>query len=230
MSCLSPNQWQFGIIPSSLQIAVIVCTSRLHRAFSSRKEHSLTSNTFVQSGWVDGRRMVEYVCTVHLYGSATCTHVWLCHQGGNSFNMCTLHFRHMCAWTYLTPLGWTPLYSEKKNWVSWLFTIERFHCIAKCSHVQCKHVAQLWNFYTHKKIHFPQWHFFFYIPFMQPGNLSFRALSKTAGDTQFPRTPFTPSIGVGTVSCLFVVEMTVLLSTLATSAGSVLANQLHTQT
>ena len=100
---------------------------------------------------------------------------------------------------------------------------------AKCSHVQCKHVAQWWDFYTHQKIHFPQWHFFFYIPFMQPGNLSFRALSKTAGDTQFPRTPFTPSIGVGTVSCLFVVEMTVLLSTLATSAGSVLANQLHTQ-
>ena len=35
----------------------------------------------------------------------------------------------MCAWTYLTPLGWTPPYSEHFFWVPWPFTIERlFHC------------------------------------------------------------------------------------------------------
>ena len=64
------------------------------------------------------------------------------------------------------------------------------------------------------------------LPRMQPGNLSFSALSMSEGLIQFPSCPLTPSWGTGIVSRLLGDEMTVLLSTRATSAGSVLASQL----
>ena len=59
------------------------------------------------------------------------------------------------------------------------------------------------------------------LPFIQPGNRSLKAFSISAGDSHFPSLPSTPSAGVGIVSRLFGVEISVLLSTLATSAGSV---------
>ena len=54
------------------------------------------------------------------------------------------------------------------------------------------------------------------------------ALSISEGEIQFPRAPVTPSRGSGMLSFFSGVEMKVLLSTLATSAGSVLDNQLET--
>lgn len=65
-----------------------------------------------------------------------------------------------------------------------------------------------------------------HIPLIQPGNLESRAVSISSGDIQFPRVPFTPCFFLGTVSCFSSVDMNVLLSTLATSAGSVVASQL----
>lgn len=65
------------------------------------------------------------------------------------------------------------------------------------------------------------------IPFMQPGNLSFMALSNSSGDIQRPSWLTPPSRGEGTVSLWSRVTITVLLSTRATSRGSVLANQLR---
>lgn len=64
------------------------------------------------------------------------------------------------------------------------------------------------------------------IPFMQLGKRSMIALSISSGAIQLPRVPLTPSRGVGIVSFLFGVLMKVLLSTRATSAGFVRANQL----
>ena len=71
------------------------------------------------------KKIIKYKTNLVENGSATW---WVPKQGRNSFNMCTLYFRNMCAWTYLAPLGWTPPYSELFFWVPWLFTIERFHC------------------------------------------------------------------------------------------------------
>lgn len=67
------------------------------------------------------------------------------------------------------------------------------------------------------------------LPFMQPVNLSLRALSISDDEIQFPRTPFTPSFGVGMVSDRLSVLMNVFDSTRAVSAGFVLANQLKTK-
>lgn len=64
------------------------------------------------------------------------------------------------------------------------------------------------------------------VPFMQPGNLWAMALSNSSGDIQRPNWLVPPPSGVGTVSLCSRVTITVLLSTLATSLGSVLANQL----
>ncbi len=58
---------------------------------------------------------------------------------------------------------------------------------------------------------------------MHPGNLSETALSRSEGEIQLPKSPWTPSFGVGIVSRLFCVQITVLLSTRATSRGSVVA-------
>lgn len=65
------------------------------------------------------------------------------------------------------------------------------------------------------------------VPFMQPGNLCVIALSNSSGDIQRPSWLTPPSTGEGTVSLWSGVTITVLLSTRATSLGSVLANQLQ---
>ena len=65
------------------------------------------------------------------------------------------------------------------------------------------------------------------LPFMQPGNLSLIALSSSAGDIHFPNFPSTPSAATGIVSRRLDVDITVLLSTLATSLGSVFDSQLQ---
>lgn len=62
---------------------------------------------------------------------------------------------------------------------------------------------------------------------MQPGNRSATALSNSSGDIQRPSWLTPASRGVGTVSRWSLVTITVLLSTRATSRGSVLANQLR---
>lgn len=64
------------------------------------------------------------------------------------------------------------------------------------------------------------------LPFIQPGNLMLSSMSRSSGDIQFPRVPVMPFLTTGMVSRMFSVEMKVRLSTLATSLGSVLANQL----
>lgn len=61
---------------------------------------------------------------------------------------------------------------------------------------------------------------------MHPGNLLPSSCSNTSGAIQLPSFPETPSATMGIVSRLLGVEMKVLLSTLATSLGSVLASQL----
>lgn len=67
----------------------------------------------------------------------------------------------------------------------------------------------------------------FHKPFMHPGKRASFSFSKFSGEIHFPKTPVTPGFGVGIVSFLFSDAITVLLSTLATSAGSVQANQLE---
>lgn len=62
---------------------------------------------------------------------------------------------------------------------------------------------------------------------MQPGNRSDMALSISSWDIQRPSWLTPPPSGVGTVSFCSWVTITVLLSTRATSLGSVLANQLE---
>lgn len=64
------------------------------------------------------------------------------------------------------------------------------------------------------------------LPCMQPGNLVLKAFSKSSSDIQRPSW-LVPVLGIGVVSLCSWVTMTVLLSTLATSLGSVRANQLH---
>lgn len=64
---------------------------------------------------------------------------------------------------------------------------------------------------------------------MQPGKRSSIALSMSSRLIQLPRVPFTPGMVLGTVSRLLRVHMNVLLSTRATSAGFVRANQLQKQ-
>ena len=59
------------------------------------------------------------------------------------------------------------------------------------------------------------------LPFIVPGKRFANSLSRVLGDIQCPKTPSTPFIGVGIVSSFLGVAMTVLLSTLATSQGSV---------
>ena len=66
-------------------------------------------------------------------------------------------------------------------------------------------------------------------PFMHPGILSPRAFAKSSGDIQCPSCPSTPGNGWGIASLLFGVEITVLLSTLATSRGSVHVYQLKSK-
>lgn len=65
------------------------------------------------------------------------------------------------------------------------------------------------------------------IPFIQPGNLWAMALSNSSGDIQRPSWLTALPSGVGTVSLWTRVTITVLLSTRATSLGSVRANQLQ---
>lgn len=63
-------------------------------------------------------------------------------------------------------------------------------------------------------------------PFMHPGNLALNAFSKSSSDIQRPSW-LGPVLGMGTVSLCSWVMITVLLSILATSLGSVRANQLQ---
>lgn len=65
-------------------------------------------------------------------------------------------------------------------------------------------------------------------PFMEPGKRSFLAFWKWLSLIQLPSWLFTPAAGMGMVSLCCRVTITVLLSTRATSLGSVRANQLHT--
>lgn len=65
------------------------------------------------------------------------------------------------------------------------------------------------------------------LPIIQEVNLSLIAASISAGAIQLPKVPLTPFLGDGIVSDFFSVEMKVLDSTLAVSAGLVLANQLE---
>lgn len=60
---------------------------------------------------------------------------------------------------------------------------------------------------------------------MHPGNLALNAFSKSSSDIQRPSW-LRPLLGMGTVSLCSWVTMTVLLSILATSLGSVRASQL----
>ena len=66
----------------------------------------------------------------------------------------------------------------------------------------------------------------FHSPFMHPGNRTLNAFSKSSSDIQRPSW-LRPVLGMGTVSLCSRVMMTVLLSILATSLGSVRANQLQ---
>ena len=66
------------------------------------------------------------------------------------------------------------------------------------------------------------------LPRMQPGNRSRICFSNSDGCIQLFSSPLAPSAGVGLVSASISVTITVLLSTLATSCGSVRAYQLHT--
>lgn len=61
---------------------------------------------------------------------------------------------------------------------------------------------------------------------IHPINRSCMAAFISSGDIQLPRAPLTPSFGVGMVSDFVLVQISVLDSTLAVSAGLVLANQL----
>lgn len=61
---------------------------------------------------------------------------------------------------------------------------------------------------------------------MHPGNLALNAFSKSSSDIQRPSW-LRPVLGMGTVSLCSWVTITVLLSILATSLGSVRANQLQ---
>lgn len=70
-----------------------------------------------------------------------------------------------------------------------------------------------------------EWHLV-RVPAMLPGKRSRLALSQSDSLIQLPSWLFTPPGGIGTVSRWFLVTITVLLSTLATSFGSVRASQL----
>ena len=60
---------------------------------------------------------------------------------------------------------------------------------------------------------------------MHPGNNSCTLASKSFGDIQLPRVPFTPSAAGGIDSNFCGVDITVFDSTLATSLGSVRAKK-----
>lgn len=62
---------------------------------------------------------------------------------------------------------------------------------------------------------------------MQPGNRSSLDFCQSNSLIQLPSWLFTPAAGIGMVSLWLLVTITVLLSTRATSFGSVRANQLH---
>ena len=64
------------------------------------------------------------------------------------------------------------------------------------------------------------------IPVMQPGKRSSLAFCQSDSLIQLPNWLFTPPAGMGMVSLWFLVTITVLLSTRATSFGSVRASQL----
>ena len=66
-------------------------------------------------------------------------------------------------------------------------------------------------------------------PAMQPGKRSWRAVCQSLALIQLPSWLLAPPLGMGTVSLCFSVTITVLLSTRATSLGSVRANQLWTE-
>lgn len=65
-----------------------------------------------------------------------------------------------------------------------------------------------------------------YVPAMQPGKRSTLAFCQSDSLIQLPSWLFTPPAGMGMVSLWLLVTITVLLSTRATSFGSVRANQL----
>jgi len=65
------------------------------------------------------------------------------------------------------------------------------------------------------------------VPDMQPGKRSRLAVCQSDSLIQLPSWLFTPPAGMGMVSLWFLVTITVLLSTRATSFGSVRANQLQ---
>lgn len=65
------------------------------------------------------------------------------------------------------------------------------------------------------------------LPAMQPGNRSSLAFCQSDSLIQLPSWLFAPPAGMGMVSLWFLVTITVLLSTRATSFGSVRANQLE---
>lgn len=67
------------------------------------------------------------------------------------------------------------------------------------------------------------------VPAMHPGKRSSRALCQSLSLIQLPSWLFTPAAGTGMVSLWFLVTITVLLSTRATSFGSVRASQLQAQ-
>lgn len=67
------------------------------------------------------------------------------------------------------------------------------------------------------------------LPVMQPGKRSSLAFCQSDSLIQLPSWLLAPAAGMGTVSLWFLVTMTVLLSTRATSLGSVRANQLKTR-
>lgn len=67
------------------------------------------------------------------------------------------------------------------------------------------------------------------LPVMQPGKRSFLAFCQSDSLIQLPSWLLAPSAGMGIVSLWFLVTITVLLSTRATSLGSVRANQLETR-
>lgn len=68
------------------------------------------------------------------------------------------------------------------------------------------------------------------VPAMQPGKRSSLALCQSDSLIQLPSWLFAPSAGMGMVSRWFLVTITVLLSTRATSFGSVRASQLKNRT
>ena len=146
MSCLShnhdssalmkwPNSNQFANCSDSVNNAHLVCLCKHVTIVSKTKELDLagkveSSNkrvksqrnvaTSSQSGWVGGRRMVDYDWEIHV--------MYTCKKKNTV--LISVHCSSgTCLHEHISPLlGEHPHTAGNFCWVPWLLTIERFHC------------------------------------------------------------------------------------------------------